>query len=294
MTLAERLSELRPRRLQRHLRPVVRARRRVAEIARLCRQQRLDPGHLGRRPRPGPGRPGGRRRRRPRRRRPAGRDPRAGRPGHARRHGAPGAAQLPPVPRLAPRSSRPSTPQIAAGKQARTFVVILAPVVQIPVELEKQFVVVEHDLPGRDQLGADRPRRRHRAGRAARGRRPGRRARRGGRADPDRGRERLQPLAGPPRPARRRRRSGSSRRGMLKKSGLLTPAPRRRDVRRPGRPGGPQGVLLAGPAAGRPRRRSGPAGVLLLGRPGHGQVSASPRPWATRRAGRRWSSTSAP
>src|SRR4051794_40359310 len=42
--------------------------------------------------------------------------------------------------------------QIHAGKQARTFVVILAPVVQIPVELEKQFVVVEHDLPGRDQL----------------------------------------------------------------------------------------------------------------------------------------------
>jgi ATPase family associated with various cellular activities (AAA) len=41
--------------------------------------------------------------------------------------------------------------QIAAGKQNRTFVVILAPVVQIPVELEKQFVVIEHDLPGRDQ-----------------------------------------------------------------------------------------------------------------------------------------------
>ena len=44
--------------------------------------------------------------------------------------------------------------QLAAGKQARTFVVVLAPVVQVPVELEKQFVVVEHDLPGRDQLEA--------------------------------------------------------------------------------------------------------------------------------------------
>ena len=44
--------------------------------------------------------------------------------------------------------------RIAAGKQDRTFVVILAPVVQIPVELEKLFVVVEHDLPGSDQLGA--------------------------------------------------------------------------------------------------------------------------------------------
>src|SRR3954470_24872343 len=42
--------------------------------------------------------------------------------------------------------------QVAAGKQARTFIVILAPVVQIPVELEKHFVVLEHDLPGRDQL----------------------------------------------------------------------------------------------------------------------------------------------
>jgi hypothetical protein len=42
--------------------------------------------------------------------------------------------------------------QITAGKQARTFVVILAPVVAIPVELEKLFVVVPHDLPGRAQL----------------------------------------------------------------------------------------------------------------------------------------------
>jgi hypothetical protein len=41
---------------------------------------------------------------------------------------------------------------ISKGKQDRTFVVILSPVVQIPVELERQFVVIEHDLPGRDQL----------------------------------------------------------------------------------------------------------------------------------------------
>ena len=41
---------------------------------------------------------------------------------------------------------------IAAGKQNRTFLVVLSPVVQIPVELERQFVVVEHDLPVRDQL----------------------------------------------------------------------------------------------------------------------------------------------
>ena len=43
--------------------------------------------------------------------------------------------------------------RVTAGKQDRTFVVILSPVVQVPVELEKLFVVVEHDLPGSDQIG---------------------------------------------------------------------------------------------------------------------------------------------
>lgn len=42
--------------------------------------------------------------------------------------------------------------QIALGKQQRTFVVILSPIVQIPTELDKQFVVLEHELPGREQL----------------------------------------------------------------------------------------------------------------------------------------------
>src|SRR5262245_4284164 len=42
--------------------------------------------------------------------------------------------------------------QLVAGKQQRTFLVVLAPVVQLPVELEKLFVVVEHALPDRDQL----------------------------------------------------------------------------------------------------------------------------------------------
>jgi hypothetical protein len=44
--------------------------------------------------------------------------------------------------------------RISAGKQARTFVVVLAPVLQVPVELERHFAVLEHDLPGRDQLEA--------------------------------------------------------------------------------------------------------------------------------------------
>src|SRR4051812_30760743 len=42
--------------------------------------------------------------------------------------------------------------RVVAGRQDRTFVLILAPVVQLPVELERQFVVVEHDLPGREPL----------------------------------------------------------------------------------------------------------------------------------------------
>jgi hypothetical protein len=44
------------------------------------------------------------------------------------------------------------TRQIIGGKQHRTFVVILAPLIQIPLELEKLFVVVPHELPGREQL----------------------------------------------------------------------------------------------------------------------------------------------
>ncbi|HEY3963617.1 MAG TPA: AAA family ATPase [Planctomycetaceae bacterium] len=42
--------------------------------------------------------------------------------------------------------------QVSQGKQNRTFVVILSPIVQIPTELEKLFVVIEDDLPSRKQL----------------------------------------------------------------------------------------------------------------------------------------------
>ena len=42
--------------------------------------------------------------------------------------------------------------QITCGKQDRTFVLILAPVVQIPVELERLLMVIDHELPGRQQL----------------------------------------------------------------------------------------------------------------------------------------------
>ena len=42
--------------------------------------------------------------------------------------------------------------QIHAGKQNRTFVIVLSPLVQIPVELEKHFFVIEHALPDKQQL----------------------------------------------------------------------------------------------------------------------------------------------
>jgi len=42
--------------------------------------------------------------------------------------------------------------QLLAGKTQRTFLVVLSPVVQLPLELEKLFVVIEHELPSREQL----------------------------------------------------------------------------------------------------------------------------------------------
>jgi len=42
--------------------------------------------------------------------------------------------------------------QISQGKSRRAFIVVLAPVVQVPAELEKLFVIVEHELPTSVQL----------------------------------------------------------------------------------------------------------------------------------------------
>ena len=44
--------------------------------------------------------------------------------------------------------------RVIEGKGQRTFYVILSPVVQLPVELEKVFVVLEHDLPNKNDLMA--------------------------------------------------------------------------------------------------------------------------------------------
>ena len=42
--------------------------------------------------------------------------------------------------------------ELVGGKERRTFIVVLSPAVQIPLELEKLFVVLEHALPDRAQL----------------------------------------------------------------------------------------------------------------------------------------------
>ena len=42
--------------------------------------------------------------------------------------------------------------QLHAGKQSRSIIVVLAPVLELPAELEKMFVTIEHSLPCRDQL----------------------------------------------------------------------------------------------------------------------------------------------
>lgn len=42
--------------------------------------------------------------------------------------------------------------QLHLGKTQQTFVVILAPVLQLPAELDRLFVVTEHELPSREQL----------------------------------------------------------------------------------------------------------------------------------------------
>ncbi|MBI1247729.1 AAA family ATPase [bacterium] len=42
--------------------------------------------------------------------------------------------------------------QVAQGKVHQQHLIVLAPVVQLPVELERVYTVVEHELPTRDQL----------------------------------------------------------------------------------------------------------------------------------------------
>ncbi len=42
--------------------------------------------------------------------------------------------------------------QIQEGRSRRTFIIVLSPLVQLPAELEKLFVVIEHELPNSEQL----------------------------------------------------------------------------------------------------------------------------------------------
>ena len=99
--------------------------------------------------------------------------------------------------------------QIQQGKTSRTFIVILSPVVQIPAELEKHFVVIEHDLPDRQQLQKIAEGIATEDGEMPEGEDLRPPAGRGGGPDPLRGRGGVQPVAGPARQADSPKRCGS-------------------------------------------------------------------------------------
>ena len=164
------------------------------------------------------------------------------------------------------------------------------PVVQIPVELEKLFVVLEHALPDRDQLeriareltsdspddlpqGDDLQRVLDAAAGLTRYEAEGAFA------------LSLDPPQRPPAGGRLGAEGADAQ-----EEQPADAAPRRRTLRLAGRPGQPQGFLPPGPAAG-PARAA--AGRPAFGRPRSRKELFSRRRWATRRAGPRWCSTSA-
>ena len=174
---------------------------------------------------------------------------------------------------------------IAAGKTGRTFVVVLSAVVNIPVELERQFVVIEHDLPGRDQLEG-----------IARGiaTEPGELPEGDGLTavlDAAAGLTRVEAENALSLSLVRHNRVTPDvlwelKAQTLKKSGLLTLLPGRGDLLRPGRAGGPQVVLHPRPAAGASGRCQGPRRAPARAA-GFGKVGMCEGRWATRRVGRR-------
>ena len=230
--------------------------------------ERLDPGHLGHRPRAQPERPS------PRGGRPsaATRSRRSGpwQPGLARWHGAPGAPKLPSVP--GQHRNRPGARHSAIAAASRT-----APSSSSSrrSSRSRSSSSAVHRLGAR--LAGPRPARchrpghRHRAWRPARGGRSYRRARCGGRTDQGRGRERLLALTGSPWQDRRDVLGTQGRHAQEGRPAY--PPPGRRDFRRTGRPGGPQVVQQAGAWGPAGRADVQARGVLLLGPPGIGQIA---------------------
>ena len=247
---------VRARRLHRPLGPVVRARRRDRRDRPPLPPAALGPGHLGHRPRPESPRPGRGLRHGRQCRRPAGGDPLARGDGQPRRHLAARPAQLQPVPQQ--HRGRPG-PRLGHRRRQDRADLRRRPLGRREDPGRAGAPVRGHRArPARPRPArADRPRDRHRARRAARGRRADGRARRGGRADPGRGRERLEPVAGPAQPGHAGRALGAEGPDAKEKR-PADAAPGRRDLRRPGRAGGPQVVLHPRPAAGAAGRCPGP------------------------------------
>ena len=163
--------------------------------------------------------------------------------------------------------------QITAGKQNRTFVVVLAPVVQIPARTGKAVRLHRPRTAGPRATGADRPgdshRRRRTTGRT--GTRSS--ARRSGWLDTVRGRRSVQPVARAAWAAGTVRNLGIEVPGTREERPVVA-ASRRRDVHRTGRARFAQGILFAGNAASvrKVPKRSGP-GRLVAGGAGDRQES---------------------
>ena len=251
----------------------------------------LDAGHLGRRPRPEPRRPG--------RPRPA--------PSPAPPTRWPRSARWPPWPRptarpcwcsgtstgswARPRSSRRSTPRSppasrtgpsssssrrssrspSSWRSSSSSSTTTCPAATSSTAIARGVATEPGELPEGDGLD--------------------RRARRGGRPDPGRGRERLQPVAGRATAGSPPRSLWELKTGMLKKSGLLT-------LHRGGETfadlGGLEALKSFCSRALRPGgpRASGRGASSCSAPPGIGQVRLLRRRWATRPGGRPWSSTS--
>ena len=287
MTLAERLSEYVRAALHRPLGPVVRARRRDRRDRPALPPAGLGAGHLGHRPRPGPRRPG----RRTRRTAVSAADPLAA----IRALGA-----------LA-------TPDGTALLVLRNFHRFLGTVEVVQAldtaDRRRQAGpdLRRRPLPGRaDPRRAGEAVRRHRARparpRPARARSPAAIATEPGELPEGDGLDAvLDAAAGLTRVEAENAFSLSLvRHGRVAPDVLwelkapdaeeerpADPAPRRRDLRRPGRPGGPQGVLHAAPCGRAAGPMSGPAACSCSAPPGSGKSRRSARPWATRPAGRR-------
>ena len=160
--------------------------------------------------------------------------------------------------------------QLAAGKQRRVFFVVLAPVVQLPIELEKLFVVLEHELPRCAELLEIAQGIATEAGELPRGARVGTCSGGGVWSDSLRSGRRLFAGAGAPPADRAFHDLGTQEPDDPQKRPLVAVS-RRRELCRAGRPGVAQGLLFTGAALSFYGRAAVRSRCLALGVAGTGK-----------------------